>query len=185
MAVLRMKQTNLWRVLRTVSGMEPFAECSASHHGRQTLGAGAPLRNSCPGIFQCGGIEEEGDAQFWIPALRVGFHYGRGEWENNSIGLGEEGQCGVYWAWQRNLGDQRAWAPLGARRILTKLVEELCNTSGFLWLEFQTCALPISVVPCPVPTVASWPAYRFLRGQVRWSGIPISLRTFLSLLWST
>ena len=27
-----------------------------------------------------------------------------------------------------------------------------------------------SVVPCPVLTVASWPAYRFLRRQVRWSG---------------
>ena len=35
-----------------------------------------------------------------------------------------------------------------------------------------------SVVPCPVLTVASWPAYRFLRRQVRWSGIPISLRIF-------
>ena len=35
-----------------------------------------------------------------------------------------------------------------------------------------------SVVPCPVLTVASWPAYRFSRRQVRWSGIPISLRTF-------
>ena len=42
-----------------------------------------------------------------------------------------------------------------------------------------------SVVPCPVLTVASWPAYRFLRKQVRWSGIPISLRIFHSLLWST
>ena len=31
-----------------------------------------------------------------------------------------------------------------------------------------------SVVPCPVLTVASWPAYRFLRRQVRCSGIPIS-----------
>ena len=30
-----------------------------------------------------------------------------------------------------------------------------------------------SVVPCPVLTVASWPAYRFLKRQVRWSGIPI------------
>ena len=29
-------------------------------------------------------------------------------------------------------------------------------------------------VPCPVLTVASWPAYRFLKRQVRWSGIPIS-----------
>ena len=35
-----------------------------------------------------------------------------------------------------------------------------------------------SVVPCPVLTVASWPAYRLLRRQVRWSGIPISLRIF-------
>ena len=31
-----------------------------------------------------------------------------------------------------------------------------------------------SVVPCPVLTVAFWPAYRFLKRQVRWSGIPIS-----------
>ena len=42
-----------------------------------------------------------------------------------------------------------------------------------------------SVVPCPVLTVASWPAYRFLKRQVRRSGIPISLRIFHSLLWST
>ena len=34
-----------------------------------------------------------------------------------------------------------------------------------------------SVVPCPVLTVASWPAYRFLRR-------PISWRIFHSLLWS-
>ena len=30
-----------------------------------------------------------------------------------------------------------------------------------------------SVLPCPVLTAASWPAYRFLRRQVRCSGIPI------------
>ena len=42
-----------------------------------------------------------------------------------------------------------------------------------------------SVVPCLVLTVASWPAYRFLRMQVRWSGIPISWRIFHSMLWST
>ena len=41
-----------------------------------------------------------------------------------------------------------------------------------------------SVVPCPVLTVASRPAYRFLKRQVRWSGIPISFRIFHSLLWS-
>ena len=31
-----------------------------------------------------------------------------------------------------------------------------------------------SVVPCSVLTVASWPAYRFLKRQVRWSGISFS-----------
>ena len=41
------------------------------------------------------------------------------------------------------------------------------------------------VVPCPILTVASWPAYRFLKRQVRWSGMPTSLRIFYSLLWST
>ena len=42
-----------------------------------------------------------------------------------------------------------------------------------------------SVVSCLVLTVASCPAYRFLRRQVKWYGIPISLRIFQSLLWST
>ena len=49
-------------------------------------------------------------------------------------------------------------------------------------------AFPIwnwSVVPCLVLTVAFWPAYRFLKRQVRWSGIPISWRIFHSLFWST
>jgi len=44
------------------------------------------------------------------------------------------------------------------------------------WTPFPV--LNQSVVPCPVLTVASWPVYRFLRRQVRWSGIPISLRIF-------
>ena len=35
-----------------------------------------------------------------------------------------------------------------------------------------------SVVPCLVLTVASWPAYRFLRRQVSFSGVLISLRIF-------
>ena len=34
-------------------------------------------------------------------------------------------------------------------------------------------------------SVTSWPTYRLLRRQVWWSGIPISLRIFHSLLWST
>ena len=39
-----------------------------------------------------------------------------------------------------------------------------------------------SVVPCPVLTVASWLAYRFLRRQVRWPGISISWRTYEYML---
>ena len=42
-----------------------------------------------------------------------------------------------------------------------------------------------SIFPCLVLTVASWPAYRFLRRQVRWSGISISWKNFHRLLWST
>ena len=48
--------------------------------------------------------------------------------------------------------------------------------------------LPIwnqSTVLYLVLTVASWPAYRFLRRQIRWSVFPISLGIFHSLLWST
>ena len=41
-----------------------------------------------------------------------------------------------------------------------------------------------SIVSCPVLAAPSCPAYRFLRRQVRWSNIPISLRIFHSLLWS-
>ena len=41
-----------------------------------------------------------------------------------------------------------------------------------------------SVGPCPVLTVVSRPAYRFLWRQVRWAGIPISWIIFYSLLWS-
>ena len=48
--------------------------------------------------------------------------------------------------------------------------------------------LPIwnqSVVQCLVLTVASWPAYRIHRRQVRLSGISISLSVFHNLMWST
>ena len=43
-----------------------------------------------------------------------------------------------------------------------------CHTPFSVWNQ--------SIVPCMVLTVASWPAYRFLSRQVRWSRIPISLR---------
>ena len=54
----------------------------------------------------------------------------------------------------------------------------------------QPCGTPFSilnqsVVPYRALTVASWPTYRFLRGQGRWSGISISFGAFQSLSWST
>ena len=42
-----------------------------------------------------------------------------------------------------------------------------------------------SVFPFPVLTVASSPAHRFLKRQVRWSGIPISSRIFQFILIHT
>ena len=56
--------------------------------------------------------------------------------------------------------------------------------------NIQPWCTPFSIwnqlaVPCLVLTVASWPAYRFLRRQVRWPGILISWRIFHSLLLST
>ena len=38
-----------------------------------------------------------------------------------------------------------------------------------------------TVVPCTLLTVASWPAYRYLRRQVRWSGMPGSWRILFYL----
>ena len=54
----------------------------------------------------------------------------------------------------------------------------------------QPCHTPFlilnqSVVPYRVLTVASWPTYRFLRRQGRWSGIAVPPRAFHSLSSST
>ena len=51
------------------------------------------------------------------------------------------------------------------------------HTSFLIWNQ--------SVVPCLVLTVASWPTYRFLKREVRWSGIPISFRIFQFLVIHT
>ena len=49
--------------------------------------------------------------------------------------------------------------------------------------NIQPCHTPFpileqSIVSCPVLTIASCPAYRFLRRQVRWFGTPISFKSF-------
>ena len=87
--------------------------------------------------------------------------------------------------------------------LLPAILIPACNSSGPAFCVMcsvyklnklgdnkQPCHTPFSilnqsVVPYRVPNVASWPAYRFLRRQIRWSGIPQFLWVFHSLLWST
>ena len=85
--------------------------------------------------------------------------------------------------------------------FLPAILIPACESSPAFHMMYSACTLnegdniqpwhtpfPIwnqSVVPCVVLTIASWPEYKFLRRQVRWSDIPISLRIFNSLLWST
>ena len=71
--------------------------------------------------------------------------------------------------------DREAWR--AAIRGVAKSRTRLSDWSDLIWCT----PFPIwnqSVVPCLVLTVVSWPAYRFLKRQVRWSDIPISLRIF-------
>ena len=56
-----------------------------------------------------------------------------------------------------------------------------CMVLSDIWVYFWT----LNSVACSVLTVASWLTYRFLRRQIKQSGIPIPLRIFHSLLWST
>ena len=70
----------------------------------------------------------------------------------------------------------------------SNLAEQLnINNNKGRW-RYTVCQTPFpiwdqSVVPCPVLTVASWLASRFLRRQVRRPATSISLRIFHSLLW--
>ena len=67
------------------------------------------------------------------------------------------------------------WFPLGWTGLISLLSKQCDN------IQPSRNSFPIwnqSVVPFPVLTVASWPAYRFLRRKVRWSGIPLTLRIF-------
>ena len=52
-----------------------------------------------------------------------------------------------------------------------------CHTPFPIWNQ--------SIGSCQVLTLALWPKYIFLRRQLGWSGIPISLRFFHSLFWHT
>ena len=74
-----------------------------------------------------------------------------------------------------------------------------CDSSSLTFcMRYSACKLnkqADNIQPCHTPNpilnqlfhvrFCSWSAYRVLKRQVRWPGIPISWRIFYSLLWST
>ena len=96
------------------------------------------------------------------------------------------------WEWQwtgrpgvlRFMGSQRVGHDWVTELNWTELISAYkLNKQGDNFTNFPIWNQPI--VPCPALTVASWPAYRFLRKQVKWSGIPVSLRIFQFVVIST
>ena len=101
---------------------------------------------------------------------------------------------------------------LSASKVLSSAYQLLIFPLG-IWMQpvihppwhFASCALHISCIStgtacsqsysfpnfetiyCSMSSSnsISWPAYKFLRRQVRWPGIPISSRIFHKFLWST
>ena len=70
-----------------------------------------------------------------------------------------------------------SWGLITPLRMPSLLPHDLCHgRSSSHWSP---------AVLCPVLTVASWFAYRFIRRQFRWSGIPISLTVSHILLYYT
>ena len=93
----------------------------------------------------------------------------------------------------RELAMDMLWF-MGSQRVRHDWVIELNWTELCIYFNkqdenIQPWCTPLSiwnqsVVSCPVVIVASLPAYRFLRRQVRWSGIPELLKNFPQLWWS-
>ena len=105
------------------------------------------------------------------------------EWQPTPVFLpGESHDRGAWWTRVHGITKSQTWL----RDFHFHSTEKL-NKDGDNIQPWHTPVriLNQSVVPCLVLTFASCPAYRFLRRQVRWSGIPISLRIFHILLWST
>ena len=107
-------------------------------------------------------------------------------------------------SWNQKIPWSRKWQPTPVslpqnpldRGVQWAIVHRVTNSRTGLSTQVQAddniqpCCTPFpvlnqSIVPCPALTVASWPAYRFLRRQVMWSGITISLRVVHCLLWPT
>ena len=157
-----------------------YSAYKLNKHGE---GHGNPLQYSCLenpvdiGAWWAA-VQRVAQSQTWLKRLSMHACIGEGNGNPLQYSCLENFRDG--WAW---------WAAIyGVTQSQTQLkrlsssskqgdkIQPWC-TPSLIWKQ--------SVVPYPVLTVASWAAYRFLRGQIRWSGIPVSLRIFHSLLWST
>ena len=83
------------------------------------------------------------------------------DWGQEEKGTTEDEMAGWTWVWVSS----GSWWWTGRPGVLQFVGSQRV---GHDWAT----ELNWSVVPCPVLTVASWSAYRFLKRQVRWSGIP-------------
>ena len=101
----------------------------------------------------------------WATSLSLfTFMHWRRKWHPTPVFLPGESQPGGL----SSLGSHRVrhdWSNLAAAAAgwhFTALTYSFPN----MWNQ--------SIVPCAVLTVPSWPAYKFLRSQIRWSDVPIS-----------
>ena len=171
--------------------------CSVACFFRE--GNGIPLQYSCLENPMDGGarwavVHGVAKSRTWLSDFPFTFHFhalGREMATHSSVfawripGTGEPGGL-------PSMGSHRVrhdWSDLAAASAYLRLLIFLpailiptCASSSptfhMMYSAYRT-SFPIwnqSVVPCPVLTVACWSAYRFLRRQVRWSGITISLR---------
>jgi len=125
------------------------------------------------------GREEKGTTEDEM----VGWHH---RLSGNEFGLAPgvgDGQwglvcCSPWGPKELDMTEWLNWTELNSAFKLNKRVTIYSLTHSFLKFEPVCC-------PCLVLTVASCFAFRFLGRQVKWSGIPISLRILHSLLWFT
>ena len=124
------------------------------------------------------------------PSLDNFQHYFASMWDEcNCVILWTFFGIAFLWDWNENRTFPVLWPLLSFPNLLAYWMQHFHS----LILQddnSQPCRTPFpilnqSIVPCPVLTVASWPAYSFLRRQIRWFATPISLRMFHSSLWST
>ena len=119
--------------------------------------------------------DPETELSFLICLLhwQMGFLITSATWDGEGNGTPLQHSC------LENPMDGGAWWAAG-------LLEPCCQWA--IHTLFPICNQ--SVVSCPVLIIASWPAYRFLRRQFGWFGMPIS-KNFLQFffcfffLWST